>query len=385
MLEKESFLDPASVEKNLNPAYHLALMPELRQVVEYALTLFMESNLLAPEIGTHRIEEEVISSVSELWNLSNGSGIITAGGTESNILALYAARNLAKNVGKGASVILPSTAHPSFYKGCDWLGLQPVTVPVDSDFRVSPGKVQDAIRPDTIAIVATCGTFPWGTVDPIDEIGKISEERSIYFHVDGAYGGMILPWLEQGGVVNVSKFDFRVGGVSSISTDPHKMGFSIIPDGVIIFRNHEYRELASWRGMGVSREYSPTGFLGSRPGANVAIIWALFNYLGKQGYIELTKKSMDLTSRLVKDVLNIPNLECAAVPEINLTSIISKSVSMEKVKANLRKKGWFMYFQLDGTPMTYENTLTIGLSPRHEKMYDLLMHDLNDAAKGLSM
>ena len=79
------------------------------------------------------------------------------------------------------------------------------------------------------------GTTEFGQVDPVEEIGRIAEEKDVFFHVDAAFGGFVIPFLEGCPL----KFDFAVPGVSSIAIDPHKMGMSTIPSGGLLYRNEE--------------------------------------------------------------------------------------------------------------------------------------------------
>ena len=93
-------------------------------------------------------------------------------------------------------------------------------------------------------------------------------------HVDACFGGFMLPWLEKLGYP-IPKYDFRVPGVTSISADIHKYGYSSKGASVILYRNAELRSYqyfayASWPG-GLFGSPSLTG---SRPGGIIAAAWA---------------------------------------------------------------------------------------------------------------
>ena len=64
--------------------------------------------------------------------------------------------------------------------------------------------------------------------------------KGLPLHVDACYGGFMLPWLEKLGVV-LPKWDFRVPGVTSISADVHKYGYSSKGASVVVYRNAELR------------------------------------------------------------------------------------------------------------------------------------------------
>jgi glutamate/tyrosine decarboxylase-like PLP-dependent enzyme len=171
--------------------------------------------------------------------------------------------------------------------------------------------------------------------------------------------------------------------VCSISGDPHKQGFSIYPAGAIIFRDEELLRLASFTATETGWTYSTPGLLGSRPGNTVAITWALFNYLGKEGYVKLSKKCMDLTMSFVESVQKIPGLECATIPKINLANVVSRKVNMDKVKERLANEGWII-FETNGKPFTRENAVALGIVPYHEKVLSVFLDRLEKIVKEIA-
>ncbi len=102
----------------------------------------------------------------------NAVGFLVSGGTEANLMALLAARNMAKV--NQPEVVLPESAHFSFTKICNLLNLKPVYAGLDSSFRVDPSEVEKCINKNTVAIVGTAGTAELGVVDPIDELSEIA-------------------------------------------------------------------------------------------------------------------------------------------------------------------------------------------------------------------
>jgi sphinganine-1-phosphate aldolase len=71
--------------------------------------------------------------------------------------------------------------------------------------------------------------------------------------IDSCIGGFILPFAEKLGY-NIPKFDFRVDGVTSISADIHKYGYSIKGASVLVFKNADYRKfqyfcMSEWPGI----------------------------------------------------------------------------------------------------------------------------------------
>jgi tyrosine decarboxylase/aspartate 1-decarboxylase len=367
----------APPEKLLNGQYHLTDLPLARELARIALSEFMESNsaFKLAELGVVEMERDLISWIGSLLGSQAAAGFVTSGGTESNLTALYAMRNGAGS--KNGSVVFPQTAHPTVWKACQVLGLEPLSTQVKDDFTADVEAMRNAIREDTIGIVCTCGTIPWATIDPVQEIGKLADENSLFLHVDAAWAGLICPWLRESGY-DIPDFGFMNRGVSFISTDPHKQAFSICPSGLILFRDEELKKNASWTAGTVSgRRYTTFGMLGSRPGSTVAATWALFKLLGRRGYCELSTRCMDLTLKFVKDVTQIPGLEVPAVPKMNMASVSSATVNMSIVKRKLKDQGWH-FLDAEGEPFSRTNALGAGIMPYHERVLPNFLGELRE-------
>ena len=85
-------------------------------------------------------------------------------------------------------------------------------------------------------------------------VGRLALEVEVPLHVDGCLGGWILPFGEQLGY-DIPAFDFRVPGVTTISADTHKYGYSFKGTSTLLFRDKAYRnaqyfELVGWSGVG---------------------------------------------------------------------------------------------------------------------------------------
>ena len=103
--------------------------------------------------------------------------------------------------------------------------------------------------------------FPHGVIDPVTEIAQIALDKNIPFHVDACMGGMLLPFVEILGYP-VPGFDFRVPGVTSISADLHKYGYSPKGASVIIyhnraFRRHQFFACTDWPGASTDPQHFP--------------------------------------------------------------------------------------------------------------------------------
>ena len=239
-----------------------------------------------------RFEGEVIAMLLDLLHASavegaQPAGMVTTGGTGSILHALIAYReDAAKRRGITApNIVKPETAHPAFDKGCHLFGIECRTVPVDPvSTLVEPATMAAAIDENTIAIVGSAGNYPYGTIDPITELGALALERGVGLHVDACLGGFILPFGEELGY-DIPPFDFRVPGVTSISVDTHKYGYALKGSSTILFRdkslrNSQYFHVVGWSG---GKYFSP-GMEGSRSVGLLAATWAAMVQLGRDGY-----------------------------------------------------------------------------------------------------
>ena len=156
--------------------------------------------------GSAEVEKETISMLGDLLSNSNAAGHIVSGGTEANITALWIAKKQCED-GKN-EVILPKSAHFSFERAADILGLNLVEVSLTNEFKIDTSKVRKEINRKTLAIIGVAGSTGLGVVDEIPELSNISLEYDVYLHIDAAFGGFVLPFLKDLGLYE-GFFDFN--------------------------------------------------------------------------------------------------------------------------------------------------------------------------------
>lgn len=302
-----------------------------------AYKLFLESNLGDSSLfpGNALIEREVIADLSSLLHGENCVGHIVSGGTEANLTALWAARNGAHI--NQPEVVLPESAHFSFTKICDLMGLKPVYAGLDNGFKVNAKLVEECISERTVAIIGTVGTSELGVVDPIEKLAKIALEYKVWLHVDAAFGGLVIPFLTD----VQSSFDFALPAVKSITVDPHKMGTAVIPAGGVLFRSQAIMDLIKTETPYLTDEYQCT-LTGTRPGAAAASAWATFHVLGTEGYRKIVAKCMKNT-KLLADGLTHAGFSLIVEPTLNLVAFRSGDETKLLAK-KLRQKGWIISY-----------------------------------------
>lgn len=304
------------------------------QLAKRAYMDFLETNLGDPELfpGTKNIENRLLTFYMNLLNApKNSIGLISSGGTESNINAMWVAK---KTTGKN-EIIIPESAHFSFEKIASLMNMKLVKIPLTKKYIIDISKIKNKINKKTAAIIGIAGSTELGTIDPIPEISDICFDEHLFLHVDAAFGGYIIPFLKQ---INydLPDFDFRLKGVTSISIDAHKMGCSAIPLGALIINKKEMLETISVETPYISIE-KQSGLLGTRSGGPVAAAYAVSEYLGIKGYQKNAEKCMKNTVYLEGKLKEI-GLKLVTKPVLNVVGIRLKKP--DTVSNKLAEQGW---------------------------------------------
>ena len=199
-----------------------------------------------------------------------------------------------------------------------------------------------AITSNTVVLVASAPQFPHGIIDPVQDLARLALKNKVGLHVDCCLGGFILPFMEKAGF-KIDPFDFKVKGVTSISADTHKFGYSPKGTSVVMYSSQSLREkqyfiAASWQG-GI---YATSGIAGSRPGSLIAATWATFMYMGEDGYVEATKKIIQTTRAIIKGLENVPGIRIMGKPQAMVVAVDSAAFDVIQLSDAMGKKGWHL-------------------------------------------
>jgi cysteine desulfurase len=138
--------------------------------------------------------ERARESVAALVGAKPAEIVFTSGGTEADNLAIFgvvAAVEAAKK-----HVITTQIEHHAVLNACQALERQGVAVsylPVGRDGVVDPDEVRRALRPETVLITVMHANNELGTIQPIEEIGRIAAEGDVWFHTDAVQSAGKLP------------------------------------------------------------------------------------------------------------------------------------------------------------------------------------------------
>ncbi|MGB1585468.1 MAG: tyrosine decarboxylase MfnA [Thermoplasmatota archaeon] len=271
---------------------------------------FLPTNLGDPDHfpGTAQLERDVLADLAQLVSAPGAEHArFLTGGTEANLQACYLAR---ETTGRN-QVVISGAAHFSFEKATRMLGMELIRVPAGDDLRSDPDAMAAAISDDTALVVAIAGSTELGLVDDIPAIAAAAQRVGAHCHVDGAFGGYVLPFLE-------IPWDLRVPGVTSVALDPHKMGMAPVPAGALVVA-----DASIWQATAVETSYvstdSQSTLMGTRPGAAVAATWAAHRATGLDGYESNAHRCIASAKRLAQG-LKARGASLVAEPELNVVT-----------------------------------------------------------------
>ena len=166
-------------------------------------------------------------------------GCFVSGGSAGNLSALVVARDTAGHRRSGIGparplVAISDEAHSSVGKALHVIGVESLLVPTD-DHRLTGEAVRATLRDhprsdDVIAVVATAGTTNAGIVDDLSGVADVAQERQLWFHIDGAYGGAAL--FAPSARARFAGFE----RADSFIVDPHKWLFAPFDCAALIYR-----------------------------------------------------------------------------------------------------------------------------------------------------
>jgi len=281
---------------------HAATTPVDKEVVKAMLPYFTKkfgnaSSLHQPGQEAKEALEDSREKVAKLINAKPEEIIFTSGGTESDNMALKGV------VGNKKHIITSKIEHHAVLNTAEYLeknGFKVTYLPVDKYGLVNPEDVKKAITKDTALVSIMHANNEIGTIEPIEEVGKICREKNIYFHTDA--------------VQTVGKIPINVENVDLLSSSSHKLygpkgvGFLYIKKGTKINQlihggSHEHNlragteNIASIVGFGKACE------------------------LAKKRMNEENEKLKRLSKKLIKGILKIDEAYLNGHPEKRLPGL----------------------------------------------------------------
>ncbi|MBW2583866.1 MAG: aspartate aminotransferase family protein [Deltaproteobacteria bacterium] len=350
---------------------------KVQEVTHEAYTMYLTENALDPLSfpSLLRLENEVVRMTANLLGCDNKVvGNFTSGGTESLILAVKTARDYSRAVKphiKEPELVLPITAHSSLFKACHYLGIKPVVTRVHDDtFGADVDAMRQAITENTILLVASAPGYAHGVVDPVPEIAALALEKDLLCHVDACVGGIHLSYMRKLGY-DVPDFGLNVPGVTSLSVDLHKYGYAAKGASIVLHKNKELRKYQIW---GCSRwagyPVINPAITSAKSGGPMAAAWAVLNYMGDDGYMEIVQEVMQATKLMIEGVNRIDGLRVLGNPDMCMFALASTTdkINVYHLAEEMKKTGWYLQpqFARENSPSNLHISLNRSTVPQAE-------------------
>jgi glutamate/tyrosine decarboxylase-like PLP-dependent enzyme len=354
--------------------------PDVLRVAEDAYKRFAGANALNTGAfpSLRQMQSEVLDMVGVwLGSPTTAAGYFTSGGTESILMAVKAARDQFRDESSVThpNIVLPTSAHAAFDKAAAYFGVELRRVAVRTDWRADVEAMARRIDSNTILIVGSSPQYPQGVIDDIPALANIALQHNVNFHVDACMGGVSLAYLSR---LNhqIPPWNLAVNGVTSISVDLHKFGYTSKGASVIMYANKRLRSFQGfftdqWLG-GV---YASSGMLGTKSGGPIAAAWAVMHYLGDDGYLRLTRSARIATETLTQHINAHPHLSLLAQPDALLLSFVAtnpKRLNIYAVADEMWKRGW--YIDRQEPPQSLHCTI----NAIHESVIEAMIVDLDE-------
>jgi len=205
--------------------------------------------------GGVAIENELIDWMKGIFGFPETAiGNLTSGGSIANLIALTAARDkhgIKNDVIEKSVIYVSPQVHHCIHKALRIIGLEDVIIrylELDANSKISSRDLDKKIKVDKLnglnpfLVIASAGTTDTGAIDPLEDIGKITKEHKLWYHIDGAYGGFFI-------LSEQKKTSFKgIEMADSMVIDPHKglflpygLGAVLVKDKQAVYHSHHYR------------------------------------------------------------------------------------------------------------------------------------------------
>jgi glutamate/tyrosine decarboxylase-like PLP-dependent enzyme len=253
-------------------------------------------------------------------------GVFVSGGSAGNLSALVTARHAAAARRERPSrwrFAACDTVHSSVAAAARVMDVDVLDVPHDGRGRLTGEALRGALDADggdgVFGVVASAGATNAGTVDDLDGVADVCEERGLWFHVDGAYGG--------GGLLAPSVRGL-FGGIEradSFIVDPHKWLFAPYDACALLYREPglakaAHRQEASYLdSQQQNQDWNPADYAYhlSRRARGLPLWFSLATY-GTDAYRDAVEQVLTLTRQAAAEVRAHPDLELIMEPELSV-------------------------------------------------------------------
>ena len=275
------------------------------------------------------VESQTVRWIAELIGYPGDcGGLLVSGGNMANIVCLLAARaakapwkvreeGIAGGRGHSLRVYASVETHTWLQKAADLAGLGTSSIrwiATDSKLRMDVSALRRQVEADAAAgdvpcmVIGTAGSVSTGAVDPLAEIGALCREHGIWFHVDGAYGGLAAALPD-------ASDDLRaLSGADSVAVDPHKWLYAPLEAGCALVRDAEtLRAAFAYHPPYYHFEERAVNYVDHGPqnsrGFRALKVWLALRQVGASGYRQMIGDDIRLSRTMAEAVRRHPELE----------------------------------------------------------------------------
>jgi aromatic-L-amino-acid decarboxylase len=280
-----------------------------------------------------QLELNVVRWFCSLMGYAEGSGgILTSGGSLSNLTAIVTARRERLGDDLGGGVLYTSQeTHHSVRKSAVLAGFPESAVrevPTNERQEMRVDALEELISEDRRAgrapflVVGSAGTTNTGAIDPLDRIAELARREEIWFHVDGAYGAFFM--LTERGAEAMS----GISQADSITLDPHKGLFLPYGTGCLLVKD----EQALRRAHATFADYMPVmqhdpdfvDFCDLSPELSRDFrglrVWLPIKLFGLDAFRDCLDEKLDLARWAAEELRSIEHMEIVCEPHLSLVA-----------------------------------------------------------------
>ena len=127
----------------------------------------------------------------------------------------------------------------------------------------------------------------------------------------------------------------------SLSADLHKFGFCPKPASTVFYRDAEKHaaqalDLDVWP----NGRFVTNTLVGTRPGGGVAAAWAVLNFLGRSGYLQIAEKMLAMRDAYVAGIEAIPSMQVFGKPDLSILAFGSTAKDADSIAAGMARRDW---------------------------------------------
>jgi len=273
-------------------------------------------------------ENQTLRWLADLVGLPpTAGGCFVSGGTAGNLSALVAARHQAasRRAVRPArwKVAAADAAHSSVASAASVMDAGLIEVPHDQRGRLTGDRLAETLDATDVdgvfAVVASAGSTNAGVVDDLAGVADVCEDRGIWLHVDGAYGGAAL-------LAPSVRDRFRgIDRAASFIVDPHKWLFAPFDACALIYRDPAiaraaHRQEASYLdSLNVGSAWNASDYAHhlTRRARGLPLWFSLATY-GTNAYREAVERVLTTTRETALEIRKRTELELLMEPELSV-------------------------------------------------------------------